>query len=129
MISVGCVVKWSPDGSKFAVATGSKIVPVCYYDSQNDWWISKTKNKKMHNSTIVDVAWHPNSQIIATASCDFRCRIYSVFMPDLEQPVDPSFCKMSDMEFGTLITEFKSAHGWVEAVCWSPSGDQLGKSK
>ena len=109
------------------MATGSKLVPVCYYDSGNDWWISNTKNKKMHNSTILDVAWHPNSQIIATASCDFRCRIYSVFMPKREQAVSPAWCPLDDMEFGTLITEFKSSNGWVQGVTWSPSGNQLGK--
>ena len=26
-------VKWSPDGRKFAVASGAKCVPVCYFES------------------------------------------------------------------------------------------------
>ena len=34
-------VRWSPDGKKFAVASGAKQVPVCHYEQANDWWISK----------------------------------------------------------------------------------------
>ena len=30
-------IKWSTDGVKFAVASGSKCVPVCSYGSNNDW--------------------------------------------------------------------------------------------
>lgn len=119
-------VKWSPDGAKFAVATGSKIVPVCYYDRQNDWWISRTKGKKLHNSSIVDVSWHPNSQIIATAGCDFRCKVISAYMPEVDpSPIDPSFCRMEEFGFGKLITIFKSAKSWVESVSWAPSGNAL----
>ena len=122
------VVRWSPDGSKFAVATGSKVVPVCYYNSGNDWWVSNSKSRKMqHDSTILDVAWHPNSQIIATGSCDCMCRVFSVFMPEREQPTFPPWCKLEDGEFGTLLFEFESSKGWVQGVAWSPSGNQLGK--
>ena len=45
-------VKWSPDGQKFAVASGAKCVPVCYYEPSNNWWISKMIKK--HKSTVLD---------------------------------------------------------------------------
>lgn len=67
-------VKWSPDGKKFAVASASKCVPVCHYDTEGSWWVSKMI-KKPHKSTVLCVAWHPNSQLIGrgllvpTASC------------------------------------------------------------
>lgn len=28
-------VKWSPDGKKFAVASGAKCVPVCHYEAEH----------------------------------------------------------------------------------------------
>lgn len=44
-------VKWSPDGTKFAVASGAKCVPVCYYEAAYNWWVSKMIKK--HKSTYV----------------------------------------------------------------------------
>lgn len=32
-------VRWSPDGTKFAVASGAKVVPVCSYEEANDWYV------------------------------------------------------------------------------------------
>jgi actin related protein 2/3 complex subunit 1A/1B len=42
-------VKWSPNGKKFAVSSGAKCVSVCYYQAQDNWWISKIIKK--HKST------------------------------------------------------------------------------
>ena len=38
-------VRWSADGLRFAVASGSKVVPLCTWDMENDWWTSKTIKK------------------------------------------------------------------------------------
>ena len=54
-------VKWSPDGRKFAVASGAKCVPVCHYEASNDWWISKMI--KNHKSTVLCLDWCPNSKV------------------------------------------------------------------
>ena len=54
-------VKWSPDGKKFAVASGAKSVPICYYEAANDWWISKMI--KDHKSTVLCLDWCPNSKV------------------------------------------------------------------
>ena len=32
-------VKWSLDGGRFAVASSAKMVPVCMYESGNDWYV------------------------------------------------------------------------------------------
>ena len=37
--------RWSLDGQKFAVASSAKCVPVCYYESDNNWWVSKMIKK------------------------------------------------------------------------------------
>lgn len=119
-------VKWSPDGSKFAVASGSKTVPVCYYEEGNDWWISKMIKK--HRSTVTSVAWHPNSQLIATSSTDFRCRVFSAFIKNIDQGNSQAsvFGNTEDLGFGDCIVDFDNAsNGWVESCAWSPSGDCL----
>ena len=72
----GCLdVAWTPDGHKFAVSCSSKTVAVCYYDNAegNDWYISHLM-KKHHKSAVLQVAWHPNSQILATACADGKVR-------------------------------------------------------
>lgn len=120
--------KWSPDGTKFAVASASKVVSVCYYQGNQDWWVSKLTKRGQHRSTVLDVAWHPCSQVFASACCDFKCRIFSAFIPEIDQPVATSstpFGNLEQMKFGQMITEFESTGAWIEAVAWSPSGNKL----
>jgi len=119
-------VKWSPNGKKFAVASGAKVVPVCRYDNKEKWWFSKMIKK--HRSTVTSVAWHPNSQLVATASTDFRCRIFSTFDPDPEvgdQSIESPFGATGDKEFGDLLIEFDASQGWIHDVVFSPSGNRL----
>lgn len=119
-------MKWSPDGKKFAVASGAKVVPVCHYEEANDWWISKMVKK--HKSTVLWVAWHPNSQLLATASSDFRCRVFSAYIPEVDgQGVEAVVCgNTSSTSFGDVLAEFDSSNGWVEGCAWSPAGNVLG---
>lgn len=114
-------VKWSPDGQKFAVASGAKCVPVCYYEADNNWWVSKMIKK--HKSTVVSLAWHPNSQLLATGSSDFKCRVFSAFVSntDAEQAIGQM---AAPLPFGEHHCEL-GCMGWVNAVAWSPSGATL----
>ena len=118
-------VKWSPNGKKFAVGSSSKKVPVCHYEEEQDWWIAEMVKK--HKSSILALDWHPNSQLIATGACDFRCRIFCAYNDkvDDEQNNGPFDGKLEeDPEFGDLICEF-SSKGWIESVSWSESGNHL----
>lgn len=118
--------KWSPDGTKFAVATGSKVASICYFEPSQDWWVSQLTKRGQHKSTILDVAWHPSSQLFATGCCDFKCRIFSGFIPKVDTVgVNTVFGSMESTKFGQLIAEFEATGAWVEAVAWSPSGDGL----
>lgn len=83
----GCVGRGRSE-TKFAIGSGAKTVCVCYYEPENNWWISKHIKKK-HASSVTDVAWHPNSLLLATASTDCRCRIYSAFVKGVDDPVRP----------------------------------------
>jgi len=115
-------VKWNPEGTKFAVGSGAKCVPVCHFEENNDWWISKMIKK--HKSTVISVDWHPNNQLIATGSSDMKCRVFSAFISEVDATQD-SGPFPSAQPFGELLAEFDSSNGWVEAVRWSGSGNKL----
>ncbi|XP_030315425.1 actin-related protein 2/3 complex subunit 1A isoform X2 [Calypte anna] len=67
-------VKWSPLENKFAVGSGARLISVCYFESENDWWVSK-HIKKPIRSTVLSLDWHPNNVLLAAGSCDFKCRV------------------------------------------------------
>lgn len=112
-------VKWSPNGEKFAVASGSKCVPVCHFDTAGNWWISKMIKK--HKSTVLTIAWHPDGQLLLTGCADFKCRIFSAFIGGEDEPIDGLFGNLTD-SFADLLADFDTSLGWVESVAWSPSG-------
>ncbi|ETV98511.1 hypothetical protein, variant [Aphanomyces invadans] len=115
-------VKWSPDGKKFAVGSSAKCVSVCYYVQADNWWISKVIKK--HKSTVVDVDWHPNSQLLLTASTDMQCRVFAAYISDVDGSPDAGpFAAMAP--FGEVMAEFDNANAWVNAAVWSPSGTRL----
>lgn len=115
-------VRWSPEEDKFAVASGAKCVSVCYFDPDHNWWVSK--HIKKHKSTVLKVDWHPNNQLLATGSSDFKARVFSAFIKgvDKKPPGGPFGTKLP---FGELLLELDAASGWVHAIKWAPSGNQL----
>ena len=116
-------VKWSPDGDKFAVGSGAKCVPVCHFESKQNWWISKMIKK--HKSSVLDLDWSPNQKYLVTGASDFKCRIFSAFIADIdsaeEDAVDALF-GAKGTQFGECLAEFDAAKAWVQGVSWSPSG-------
>ena len=48
---------------------------MCYFEEDNDWWVSK--HIKKHKSTVLSVDWHPNNVMLATGSSDFKARVVS----------------------------------------------------
>lgn len=119
------VVKWSPKENKFAVGSGARLISVCYFEEENNWWVSK-HIKKPIRSTVTCLDWHPNNAMLACGSTDFKTRIFSGFVKDVE--AKPSGAPWSDgkMSFGTLLAEYSSGGGgWVHDVSFSPSGDKL----
>eukprot|EP00735_Rhodelphis_limneticus_P003025 TRINITY_DN141_c0_g1::TRINITY_DN141_c0_g1_i1::g.14380::m.14380 TRINITY_DN141_c0_g1::TRINITY_DN141_c0_g1_i1::g.14380 ORF type:complete len:387 (+),score=98.96,sp/O96622/ARPC1_DICDI/42.32/2e-101,WD40/PF00400.27/3.6e+02,WD40/PF00400.27/1.8e-07,WD40/PF00400.27/0.98,WD40/PF00400.27/7.5e-07,WD40/PF00400.27/0.032,WD40/PF00400.27/2.1e+03,WD40/PF00400.27/0.25,Rax2/PF12768.2/66,Rax2/PF12768.2/0.0073,Rax2/PF12768.2/1.2e+03,Rax2/PF12768.2/3.7e+03,eIF2A/PF08662.6/3.3e+02,eIF2A/PF08662.6/0.02,eIF2A/PF08662.6/ len=119
-------VKWSPKEDKFAVGSGAKCVSVCYFEKDNDWWVSKLIKK--HKSTVLAIAWHPDNVLLATGSSDFKCRIFSGFIKGVDKKGQHS------QTFGEalpgagskedLLAEFE-CRGWVHSVAFSPSGQSL----
>ncbi|XP_023553744.1 actin-related protein 2/3 complex subunit 1B-like isoform X1 [Cucurbita pepo subsp. pepo] len=116
-------VQWSPKENKFAVGSGAKTVCICYYEQENNWWVSKLIRKR-HDSSVTNVAWHPNNLLLATTSTDGKCRIFSTFIKGVDTK-DSRAGKFSDSKFGELIVQLDLSFSWAFGVKWSPSGNTL----
>ena len=127
--------KWSYDGNKFAVTSGAKCMPVCNYETDNSWWISKMVKKPgnalpgfakngMFKSSVVALDWHPNNELLATGCCDSFCRVFSAYNEGLDEGADSGALGMARQPFGNIVYQAQ-ASGWVETVAWSPSGNVL----
>ncbi|CAI4232043.1 unnamed protein product [Auanema sp. JU1783] len=115
-------VKWSPLENKFAVGSGSKLVSICYYEKENDWWVSK-QIKKSIRSTVLCIDWHPNNVLLAVGACDFKTRVFSAWIKEVDEKPAPNPWG-SKMPFGQLMVEY-SCGGWVHNVAFSASGCRL----
>ncbi|XP_066291931.1 actin-related protein 2/3 complex subunit 1A-B-like isoform X2 [Branchiostoma lanceolatum] len=119
-------VKWSPLENKFAVGSGSRLISVCYFEEENNWWVSK-HIKKPIRSTITCLDWHPNNILLAAGSSDFKARVFSAYVKEVEKKPSPTSWG-SKMPFGNLMSEFSNSPyggGWVHSVCFSESGEKL----
>lgn len=116
-------VQWSPKENKFAVGSGAKTVCICYYEQENNWWVSKLIRKR-HDSSVTSVAWHPNNIFLATTSTDGKCRVFSTFIKGVDIK-DKKEGTSSDSKFGEQILQLDLSFSWAFGVKWSPSGNTL----
>src|SRR3569833_3437872 len=82
-------VRWSPSETKFAVGSGDRVIAICYFEQENDWWVSKHLKKPIR-STITTVAWHTNSILLAAGSTDAHARVFSSFIKGVEGGPGPA---------------------------------------
>lgn len=145
-------VKWSPNGKKFAVGSGSRLVSVCYFEEENDWWVSKHIKKPLR-STVTSIDWHPNNVLLAAGASDFKCRVFSGYIKSLDDK-PPASVWGKKLPFAEVLAEAGPAEhtgvtgmgdaaepaagaagagkhsaagagGWVHGVSFSPSGERL----
>ena len=117
-------VKWSPNGLKFAVGTGARVIAVSYYDEPNDWWISKHIKKPL-KSTVLSIDWHPNSVLLASGSTDGHARVFSGYIKGVDTRPEPSAWG-ERLPFQTLCFDYvNDSQAWVDDVAFSPSGNAL----
>lgn len=117
-------VRWSPSEAKFAVGSGDRVIAVCYFEEENDWWVSKHLKKPIR-STITSVAWHPNSVLLAAGSTDAHARVFSGFIKGVDEKPEASVWG-ERLPFNTVCGEFlNNSAGWVHSVAFSPSGNSL----
>lgn len=117
-------VSWSPLENKFAVGSGARMISVCYFEKDNDWWISK-QIKKPIRSTVTCLDWHPNNVLLASGSTDFKARVFSGYIKETDEK--PSATAWGPkMTFANLMAEFSTGGGgWVHAIGFSANGDRL----
>ena len=119
---------WAPSEKKFAVGSGAKSVSVCYYEPENNWYVSKLIKKK-HSSTVTGVSWHGSGALLATSSTDGKIRVFTAIVrgvDDSSMGKMPLFsCLGSKDHFGECLYEFGVGGAWVHGVTWSPSGNAL----
>lgn len=100
------------------MGSGARLISVCYFEKENDWWVSK-HIKKPIRSTVTTLDWHPNNLVLVAGLTDFRVRVFSAYIKLLEEPNDNAnpWCKKagSPGSLGTLLAEFTN----------SPSGGEL----
>ncbi|RMD44272.1 hypothetical protein DV735_g776, partial [Chaetothyriales sp. CBS 134920] len=117
-------VRWSPSERKFAVGSGARLIAVCYFEEENDWWVSKHLKKPIR-STITTLAWHPNSVLLAAGSTDSHARVFSAFVKGVDERPEPSVWG-ERLPFNTVCGEYlNDSAGWVHSVAFSPSGNAL----
>lgn len=117
-------VRWAPSETKFAVGSGARLIPVCYFEEEDNWWVSKHLKKPIR-STITTVAWHPNSVLLAAGSTDGHARVFSSFIKGVDARPEPSAWG-ERLPFNTVCGEFlNNTAGWIHSVAFSPSGNAL----
>jgi actin related protein 2/3 complex subunit 1A/1B len=117
-------VRWSPLETKFAVGSSAGSVSICYFEEDNDWWVSKHLKRPI-KSTVLSVDWHPNNVLLAVGSSDMRAYVLSAFIKGVDKkPLATAWGEK--LPFNTVCGEYVNpAGGWVHAVAFSPSGEQL----
>ncbi|RMZ82809.1 hypothetical protein DV737_g1880, partial [Chaetothyriales sp. CBS 132003] len=117
-------VRWSPSERKFAVGSGARLIAVCYFEEENDWWVSKHLKKPIR-STITTLAWHPNSVLLAAGSTDSHARVFSAFIKGVDERPERSVWG-ERLPFNTVCGEYlNDSAGWIHSVAFSPSGNAL----
>lgn len=121
--------KWSPNEEKFAVGTASKLVCICMFEEAQNWWVSE-QIKKCFESTVVGLAWHPSSLLLACASTDGHCRVCVALKKEVDhrsleecQTQAPAVFQLVDgKKFGEVVCDINEG-SWVYAVDWAPGND------
>ena len=119
-------VRWSPLENKFAVGSGARIISICYYDKDNDWWVAKHIKKPLR-STITCLDWHPNNILLAAGSTDYKVRVFSTYIKDIEAKPGPTEWG-AKMPFANMMSEMSnsdSGGGWVHCVTFSVDGAKV----
>ncbi|KAJ3334316.1 protein 2 3 complex subunit [Blyttiomyces sp. JEL0837] len=117
-------VRWSPREDKFAVATGSRLIAIAYFETDNDWYVTKHIRKPIR-STVLSLDWHPENILIVAGSADMKARVFSAYIKGVDQKAaNPVWG--DKLPFGTVCGEFGIENGgWVHSVAFSPSGNTI----
>ncbi|CCF55883.1 hypothetical protein KAFR_0A04480 [Kazachstania africana CBS 2517] len=117
-------VQWAPNGYKFAVGSSARIIAVCYYEHENNWWVSK-HIKKPIKSTINCVSWHSNGVLLAAGGTDGYMRVFSGFIKGLDTKESVANSPWGDkFPFGSLVREAYQG-AYIHDVQWRSNVEQV----
>ncbi|CDO95808.1 unnamed protein product [Kluyveromyces dobzhanskii CBS 2104] len=117
-------VSWASTGYKFAVGSSARIIAVCYYEQDNDWWVSK-HIKKPIKSTINALSWHSNSVLLACGGTDGYARVFSGFIKGLDTKEQVAGSPWGEkFPFGSLVREWYQG-AWIHDIQWRSSIDRV----
>ncbi|KAL3310593.1 Polycomb protein sop-2 [Cichlidogyrus casuarinus] len=117
--AVTCV-RWSPNETKFAAGSSSKILAVASFEKEFNFWTAK-QIKKSIRSTITCLDWHPEGALVACGSTDFKARIFYV-----EKEANIATNWGTNTSFGLVVFDSSTGNGgWVHSIAFSEGGDKL----
>ncbi|EKX42539.1 hypothetical protein GUITHDRAFT_159843 [Guillardia theta CCMP2712] len=115
--------KWSWDGKKFAVCSGQKCISVCYYEEENNWWVSKLIED--FDSTVSCVCWHKSNTYLAAGSMDGAVRLFTAAVKGVDdKPTQLFGPDVSFKKIGQMICKIET-NSWVHDICFSPTFDSI----
>ncbi|KAB0398774.1 hypothetical protein E2I00_004765, partial [Balaenoptera physalus] len=131
-------VRWAPQENKFAVGSGSRVISICYFEQENDWW---SGHRGPDLSEREDAGHEKPAPVpLTSAGCSGLSRpvwereslvrplpdprIFSAYIKEVEERPAPTPWG-SKMPFGELMFESSSSCGWVHGVCFSASGSRV----
>ena len=117
-------VAWAPNGYKFAVGSSARIIAVCYYEQENNWWVSK-HIKKPIKSTINCLSWHQNGVLLAAGGTDGYMRVFSGFIKGLDSKDVVANSPWGDkFPFGSLVREVYQG-AYIHDVQWRSNTERV----
>lgn len=117
-------VTWAPSGYKFAVGSSARIIAVCYYEQENNWWVSK-HIKKPIKSTVNCLSWHSNGVLLASGGTDGYLRVFSGFVKGLDSKDAVSGSPWGDkFPFGSLVKEWYQG-AYIHDVKWRSNLEKI----
>nr|XP_021535717.1 actin-related protein 2/3 complex subunit 1B [Neomonachus schauinslandi] len=119
-------VRWAPQENKFAVGSGSRVISICYFEQENDWWVPGQGQGGLGGTLglqtkrrLPDPLGHCGLFPLVSPG-----RIFSAYIKEVEERPAPTPWG-SKMPFGELMFESSSSCGWVHGVCFSASGSRV----
>lgn len=117
-------VCWAPSGYKFAVGSSARIIAVCYYEQENNWWVSK-HIKKPIKSTVNCLSWHANGILLGSGGTDGYVRVFSGFIKGLDSKEIMNGSPWGDkFPFGSLVKEWYQG-SYIHDVEWRSTVDRI----
>ncbi len=91
------------------MGSASKVVAVCHYEDESNWWVAKHVKKPIR-STVTSIDWHPNNVLLAVGACDFKARVFSAYVKEVDEKPAPNPWG-NKMPFGQLMAEYSNGGG------------------